>query len=787
MDPADERLDNLREHALQAAGGLAQGEQALVAVLRDIEREKGRAADSYRAVVRSLAAALEARDGYTGGHSDEVHQLAVEVARRLGLAPAQVDEIRTVALLHDIGKIGIPDGILHKPTRLDADEWDLMRQHPVIGERILRPLPGLSAVATAVRHEHERWDGGGYPDGLAGEDIPLASRVVLACDAWHALVSDRPYRRALPHDAAMAELVGGSGTQFDPDVVSALVDCIENPAADVVDDDDGEAETSLAAALESGDGGEESRLQAELRALITVSAAVAAVHRLDDVIETAAEEARRALGAGSLSILKLELEPLQLRVLINVGELAPNEVRNPDDEVYLLDDYPRASRMVEEARPHLIDVADPAIDPIERDLLLELGKVSAAAVPIVFADRVWGEIYATRSAGEPPFTERSVRFLQTICGQVAAAIGRAEMFSRVAELAYEDYLTGLANRRALDEFLERAVADAVSTDGDLSLILCDVDDLKRINDDRGHGAGDAALVRVAEALRGTVDGRPDTMVARISGDEFCIVLEHTGAQAARSIAEAALRHLADDFEDPVTLSAGIASIGTGARRPADLMRAADAALYTAKRTGRRRVYVARSDDARQPVKPERRAELRARAAANLHRMLEDGIARLDATQGTPLERLDAVMAVVADAIDASAWLISHTARASRSIVALHGVDSREARLSGVRFDAGMEEFELDDYPATDSIQVAGGSFTVHVDDPQADVSERQLLQGLGVASVVAVAVPGEHGCWLAELYGDERTLDPRAVEPYLRLLCGEAVRGAVTAPAPATR
>ncbi|MET0762028.1 MAG: diguanylate cyclase, partial [Thermoleophilaceae bacterium] len=690
-------------------------------------------------------------------------------------------------LLHDIGKIGIPDGILHKPTRLDATEWDLMRQHPVIGERILRPLPGLSAVATAVRHEHERWDGGGYPDGLAGEDIPLASRVVLACDAWHALVSDRPYRRALPHHDALAELRGGSGTQFDPGVVAALIDCIENPSQES-GDEEAEADTSLAAVLESGNGGEESQLQAELRALITVSAAVAAVHRLDDVIETAAEEARRALGAGSLAILKLEIEQLHLRVLINVGELAPGEERYPADESYALADYPRANRMVEEARPHLIHVDDPATDAIERDLLIGLGKVSAAAVPIVFADRVWGEIYATRATGEPPFTERSVRFLQTICGQVAAAIGRAEMFTRVAELAYEDYLTGLANRRALDEFLERAAAETVEGDDDLSLILCDVDDLKRINDDRGHGAGDAALVRVAEALRTTVDGRPDTLVARISGDEFCIVLEHTGAQAARSITESALRHLADDFEDPVTLSAGIASVGTGARRPADLMRAADAALYTAKRTGRRRVYVARSEDARRTVEPERRAELRARTAANLHRMIEDGIARLDATTpGAPLPRLDAVMAVVAEAIDASAWLISHTAHESRKIVALHGVDSREARLSGVRFDAGMEEFDLDDYPATAAIQMTGGSFTVHVDDPQADVRERQLLHGLGVASVVAVAVPGEHGCWLGELYGDERTLDPRAVEPYLRLLCGEAVRGAVTAPAPATR
>src|SRR3954447_23432612 len=227
---ADSGIDGLREQALAAAEGLFEGEQALVAVLRDIEREKERAADAYRAVVHSLAAALEARDGYTGDHSDEVQRLAVAVARRLGLTGVDLDEVRTVALLHDIGKIGIPDDVLHKPTSLSDTEWESMREHPVIGERILSPLPGLSAVATAVRHEHERWDGGGYPDGLAGEAIPLASRIVLACDAWHALVSDRPYRKALPLADARAELERCAGTQFDPRVVAALLASLDAPS-----------------------------------------------------------------------------------------------------------------------------------------------------------------------------------------------------------------------------------------------------------------------------------------------------------------------------------------------------------------------------------------------------------------------------------------------------------------------------------------------------------------------------------------------------------------------------
>src|SRR5215213_396147 len=358
----DARMDGLREQALAAAEGLFEGEQALVSVLQDIEREKERAADAYRAVVRSLAAALEARDGYTGGHSDQVQRLALAVAGRLGLAREQVQLIRTVALLHDIGKIGIPDNILHKPTRLDEGEWQLMREHPAIGERILRPLPGLAAVATAVRHEHERWDGRGYPDGLAGDAIPLASRVVLACDAWHALVSDRPYRRALDFNTALDEMRACAGTQFDPAVVEALVECVQAPLPAAADDD-----TASFAAVDT-------RAERELRALVTVAAAVAAAHALDEVIEIAAEEALRALGASALSISRLENGGRTLRTLINVGELAAWEERLPADERYEVADYPASIAMFERGVPYLASLDDPDAQKAERELLTALGK-----------------------------------------------------------------------------------------------------------------------------------------------------------------------------------------------------------------------------------------------------------------------------------------------------------------------------------------------------------------------------------------------------------------------------
>jgi diguanylate cyclase (GGDEF)-like protein len=174
-------------------------------------------------VIAALASALEERDRYTGEHSESVVDLTTRVGDSLAISGEEIEQVRTAALLHDIGKVGVPDEILHKPGKLDGREWEIMRQHPVIGERILRAIPGFGTIARMVRHEHERWDGGGYPDGLAGKAIPVGSRIILACDAYHAMTSDRPYRKAMPHADAMAELTENAGTQFDPDVVQALV------------------------------------------------------------------------------------------------------------------------------------------------------------------------------------------------------------------------------------------------------------------------------------------------------------------------------------------------------------------------------------------------------------------------------------------------------------------------------------------------------------------------------------------------------------------------------------
>jgi len=193
--------------------------------------QRTRMAPSVIRRVRDLAVSLDERDGYTADHSQEVVELVRAVAAGLGLERAEMRELELAALLHDVGKVRVPDAILQKPGALDAHEFDVMALHPIWGQQLLADVLGFAAVAGIVRYHHERWDGGGYPDRLAGAHIPLASRVISVCDAYHAMTSDRPYRAALGRDEALARLAEAAGSQFDPDVVAQATAVISRSGA----------------------------------------------------------------------------------------------------------------------------------------------------------------------------------------------------------------------------------------------------------------------------------------------------------------------------------------------------------------------------------------------------------------------------------------------------------------------------------------------------------------------------------------------------------------------------
>jgi diguanylate cyclase (GGDEF)-like protein len=178
-------------------------------------------------VLTGLVEAVDTKDRYTKQHSEDVARYAVFLADQLGLGPEERQSIELAGLLHDVGKIGVPGTILRKPGPLSADEYDAIKQHPALGDAIVRDLPNVEAVKAGVRHHHERWDGTGYIDGLAGEDIPLIARIVSVADAFSAMTTTRPYRKALTVAEALHRLREASGTQLDPRLVTAFVEAIE--------------------------------------------------------------------------------------------------------------------------------------------------------------------------------------------------------------------------------------------------------------------------------------------------------------------------------------------------------------------------------------------------------------------------------------------------------------------------------------------------------------------------------------------------------------------------------
>jgi putative nucleotidyltransferase with HDIG domain len=222
-------IDRLRAELARREREAADNERQLERYATDLretfkeERERTQQLTrSYMATVRALSNAVEARDAYTGKHAERVAAYGIEIARSVGLPRPEGVETQFGFLLHDIGKVAMPDAILFKPGALTTEERALMARHPVVGAEIVDGIEFLSEAAKVVRSHHERWDGTGYPDGLQGEEIPLAARVFAVADVLDALTTDRPYRPRIPLAEARAMIVKGAGTQFDPMVVKAF-------------------------------------------------------------------------------------------------------------------------------------------------------------------------------------------------------------------------------------------------------------------------------------------------------------------------------------------------------------------------------------------------------------------------------------------------------------------------------------------------------------------------------------------------------------------------------------
>jgi len=342
--------------------------------------------------------------------------------------------------------------------------------------------------------------------------------------------------------------------------------------------------------------------EAQLRALIDVAAVAAGAHRLEELLELAAERALEALGGSSLAISRWDMESGVVRTLVNVGELGPGEERFPKDETYSVHDYPSVVTVIRKGGSSLAAIDDPETDEAQRELLQRLGKESSLSVPMIFRGEPWGELWVTTAPGAPRLKPDDETFLRAIADVLAGAIHRAELFAKIEALAYTDSLTGVASRRAVETALEEACAEPAGP-GSPALVLCDIDNLKRVNDRGGHEAGDRALCAAAEAMVAAASGHEDAVVGRFGGDEFCVLLPSGTAEDARAVALDAVRRL--DAAGGERISCGIAARTEELYQPADLLRAGDQAQYRAKRA-RADVDVVVAGDAPEPPAAEGR-------------------------------------------------------------------------------------------------------------------------------------------------------------------------------------
>jgi diguanylate cyclase (GGDEF)-like protein len=511
---------------------------------------------------------------------------------------------------------------------------------------------------------------------------------------------------------------------------------------------------------------------------------------VSSVLAEVAEAARLALAAASASLSVFEPDKGQVRCLVNVGELGPDEVPEPADEVYSLLDFGNLGMLVEGQHGVMVhvDQEDQSDDYV--GLLRAYGKASCISVPVPLDGKVWGELFVTRGFDDLPFDDVDLDFAVAVAAQVGAAIATAEHVGRVAKLAYTDALTGLANRRAVDQWLDEAFARYASDGTSVGLMVCDLNGLKRLNDEHGHDVGDRALVRFAGLLSAAAAHVPGALAGRLGGDEFCVAVSGVPADDLVAAAEELCRLVRRSPLEGV--SCGVAAtddevgpVETSGR----LFRLADAAQYRAKRSrssqpvvaGRSLPPEAAVQLADHPLHPVDRRLLRGREVVDSGRLLRAGLEVLDDLPADAVqERLVALADSIAHRVDALGWWLS-VARAGGDVVEtvrFSLMRTRPATDRGLPAWAGVgERFALADYPLTVSM-LAGGAAVVLVEDPSADPAEVAVLDGMGAVGVCLAGARQPDGTgWLLELFADELTAPTSELAAAVRLLVLEAVVG----------
>jgi diguanylate cyclase (GGDEF)-like protein/putative nucleotidyltransferase with HDIG domain len=567
--------------------------------LEDEKRHVEEMANLHLRTIEALALAIEAKDHTTHEHLQRVRVYAIEVAKELGVSGPELEALHAASLLHDIGKLAVPEHIISKPGRLSPEEFEKMKIHTLVGAEILERVRFPYPVVPIVRAHHEKWDGSGYPSGLKGAEIPIGARILSAVDYLDALASDRQYRRALPMKEVMQKLAAESGKSFDPRVVGILQKrylhlerlAIAKSAADP------NAPLSTAIKIERGlepaAGFENAVAQDYAGRENTFLSSIAAARQEAQALFELSQDLGASLSLGeTLSVFSVKLKPMVPYDAIAIyvrrdEELVPEYVNGDNYRLFSSLRIPLGqglSGWVAHNRKPIIN-GNPSVEP---GYLNDPSKFStlrsALAVPLEGVAGVIGVLALYRGERDA-FTTDHLRILLAVSGKMALAIENALKYQQAENSATTDYLTGLPNARSLFLQLDRELARCKRDNSSLTVMVSDMDGFKQINDRFGHLEGNRVLRLFAQALKDSC--REYDYVARMGGDEFVVIAPGLATDTAGKKAEQ-MRTLARQAgnevcgEEILSLSVGRAVYPEDGKDAEQLLAEADRRMYLEK-------------------------------------------------------------------------------------------------------------------------------------------------------------------------------------------------------------
>jgi diguanylate cyclase (GGDEF)-like protein/putative nucleotidyltransferase with HDIG domain len=599
--------------------------------IQDQQRHVAQVSDLHLATIEALALAIDAKDQTAQSHIRRVQVYAAGLARALGMPETEIQGVKTAALLHDIGKLAVPEHILSKPGPLTQEEFQKIRIHPQVGAEIISGVPFPYPVAPLILSHHERWDGKGYPAGLKGDEIPLGARILSVVDYFDALMSERPYHKAMSLDAALGLLRQESTKALDPRVVQTFIDMYPALAAEA----DASAEPSrkltrvpthaptAAPAVGLVDESTSARTNVfqdialahrEIYALYEIAQAMGSSLGVSDTMALISSKLSNIVpfSCCALFLYNDETETLRCRFATGVEAETIQQltIRNGHG---LTGWVARNRRPLVNARPSTDFEA--AGFPADRTSLH-----SALVCPLLFNERFIGTISVYHT--EPSvYTDDHRRLLDRISEQAAAVIYNSIVFEQTQEDSLTDPLTGLPNTRFMFMHLTRELARAERLKTEVSLLVMDLDNFKDINDTYGHHVGDRALRDIAAVLRTGI--RPYDICVRYAGDEFIVVLSGCGGEEAER-KRLELQRAVDgvQFEArpekmlPLAISIGAAVFPHDGDSYETLLANADSRMYRDK-TRRKREAAGNNPHAAhaRPTPPERLTEIDVARAA----------------------------------------------------------------------------------------------------------------------------------------------------------------------------